>query len=136
MLRNGAPIDAEAPDYRELDTVPNERRYTADQPTLESQPLADPPSNPPCSPSSVSMMDNASFSNQVAADVAGTAEAALDEKVSLTHMLDALPLYKVSARQTPSRPSSQTHLCLSHVLGADLKTVTHVFSANSSPSCT
>ena len=91
VLRNGAPIDAEVPDYRELDTVPNERRYTADQPPLESQPPADPPSNPPCSPSSVSMMDTAAFSKQVPAGAAGKAEAALDGKVSLMHMPEALP---------------------------------------------
>lgn len=33
VLRNGVAIDAEVPDYSELDTVPNERRYTADQPS-------------------------------------------------------------------------------------------------------
>lgn len=33
VLRDGVAIDAEVPDYSELDTVPNERRYTADQPS-------------------------------------------------------------------------------------------------------
>ena len=84
VLRNGAPIEAEVPDYRELDTVPNERRYTADQLPPKSQPPADPPSNPPCSPSAVSMIDTAAFSNQAPADVGGKAEATLHGQVSLT----------------------------------------------------
>ena len=91
VLRNGAPIEAKVPDYRELDTVPNERRYTADKLSPKSQPPADPPSNPPCSPSLVSMVDTAAFSNQVPADVGGKAEATLDGKVSLTYLPEAVP---------------------------------------------
>ena len=104
VLRNGVPIDAKVPDYAELDTVPNERRYTADQTSLESQPPADPPSNPPCSPSSVKMVDTAAFSSQVAADAGGEAEAALEGKVSLVHMSEALPFQSVSNPRFPSPP--------------------------------
>ena len=77
VLRDGVPIDAEVPDYRELDTVPNERRYTTDQSTEEAAPLqptpadaplqstlADGPSNPPQSPSSASMTPVAAFSEE------------------------------------------------------------------------
>ena len=63
VLRDGMPIDAEVPDYRELDTVPNERRYTADQSVGEAGP-ADAPSNPPRSPSSASMTPVAAFSKE------------------------------------------------------------------------
>lgn len=86
MLRNGVPIEAEVPDYRELDTVPNERRYTADQAPLESQPPGDPPSNPPGSPSSISLTDSAAFSTEAPVDAKGKeeAQADVDDKVSLT----------------------------------------------------
>lgn len=51
VLRHGVAIDAEVPDYSELDTVPNERRYTADQP---SPVPSEPPSMPhPKSPDDV-----------------------------------------------------------------------------------
>ena len=33
VLRNGIPIKAVVPDYSELDTVPNEQRYTAPKPS-------------------------------------------------------------------------------------------------------
>ncbi|KAL3148520.1 hypothetical protein ABBQ38_013959 [Trebouxia sp. C0009 RCD-2024] len=82
VLRNGVPIDAEVPDYRELDTVPNERRYTADQPVLTLGP-ADPPSNPPRSPSSGSITSNdAAFSKQPPVDERDSVIAALNAKVS------------------------------------------------------
>ena len=81
VLRNGAPIDAEVPDYRELDTVPNERRYTADQPLPALGPGHAPP-NPPQSPSSVSVTDTVAFNNQVAVDAGGKPVAALDGKVN------------------------------------------------------
>lgn len=93
VLRNGVPIESEVPDYRELDTVPNERRYTADQAPQESQPPGDPPSNPPCSPSSVSLADTAAFSTEAPVDAGGTAEAeaAVDGKVSFMHTPETLP---------------------------------------------
>ncbi len=52
VLRDGVAIDAEVPDYSELDTVPNERRYTADQPSavpseLSSMPHAESSSDVP-----------------------------------------------------------------------------------------
>ena len=50
MLRDGVAIDAEVPDYSELDTVPNERRYTADQPSAV-------PSEPPSMPHAESRDD-------------------------------------------------------------------------------
>ena len=82
VLRDGVPIDAEVPDYRELDTVPNERRYTADQPVPSLGP-ADPPSNPPRSPSSGSMTSNeAAFSKKVPLDPGDKVIAALNAKVS------------------------------------------------------
>ena len=74
------------PDYRELDTVPNERRYTADQAPVKSQPPGDPPSNPPGSPSSISLTDSAAFSTEALGDARGReeAQAAVGDKVSLT----------------------------------------------------
>ena len=81
VLRHGVPIDAEVPDYRELDTVPNERNYTADQPTAGPG-SADPPSNPPRSPSSASMTPAADFSKQVPVDESPqTAEASVTVRV-------------------------------------------------------
>ncbi|KAL0054399.1 hypothetical protein WJX82_008385 [Trebouxia sp. C0006] len=50
VLRDGVAIDAEVPDYSELDTVPNERRYTADQPSAV-------PSEPPSMPHAESRDD-------------------------------------------------------------------------------
>lgn len=52
VLRNGVAINAEVPDYSELDTVPNERRYTADQPSDPPAP-SDPPSVSPSDPAQV-----------------------------------------------------------------------------------
>jgi len=51
VLRNGVAIDAEVPDYSELDTVPNERRYTADQPSAA-------PSEPPSISESPQVLPN------------------------------------------------------------------------------
>ena len=88
VLRDGVPIDAEVPDYRELDTVPNERRYTADQPVASLGP-ADPPSNPPRSPSSGSMTSNeAAFSKQVPLAPGDKKIAALNAKVSQLSTVD------------------------------------------------
>ena len=48
VLRDGVATDAEVPDYSELDTVPNERRYTADQPSaVPFEPPSMPHSEPP-----------------------------------------------------------------------------------------
>lgn len=73
VLRNGIAIDAEVPDYSELDTVPNERRYTADQPSAV-------PSEPPSIPHPESPND---VPNSVPDLMSGaeTAAAGVKEKV-------------------------------------------------------
>ena len=71
VLRDGVAIDAEVPDYSELDTVPSERRYTADQPSAVP---SEPPSMPhPESANNVpnSLPDLTSGANTVAASVNG-----------------------------------------------------------------
>lgn len=74
VLRNGIAIDAEVPDYSELDTVPNERRYTADQPSAV-------PSEPPSIPHPESPND---VPNSVPDLMSGaeTAAAGVKEKVT------------------------------------------------------
>ena len=89
VLRNGIAIDAEVPDYSELDTVPNERRYTADQPS------AAPSDGPPLAPLEASQAlptcvpDNMPLSHHGSTSGTQTEAVAVSAKVGLLLLLSS-----------------------------------------------
>lgn len=86
VLRNGVAIDAEVPDYSELDTVPNERRYTADQPS------AAPSDAPPLAPSETSQALPTSVSADMPLSHHGSTSGTQTEAVAVSAKVGLLLL--------------------------------------------
>lgn len=113
VLRNGIAIDAEVPDYSELDTVPNERRYTADQPS------AAPSDVPPSAPSEASQALPTSVSADMPLSHHGSTSGTQTEAVAVSAKVGLLLLLSSASAASGSEPLrvSVSNAMLAHQTG-------------------